>query len=119
MYAIGVDYHKAYSHLTILDVAGRVVRAGKIANTADAVREFVGSYGREAEAALEATRNWTVMYDLLEEVVAAVHHDFATLDEARQVIGEFIERYNREWLLERHSHRTPADVRASLTRQAA
>lgn len=73
MYAIGVDYHKAYSQLTILDVAGRVVRAGKIANTADAVREFVGSYGREAEAALEATRNWTVMYDLLEEVVAKVH----------------------------------------------
>jgi len=46
-------------------------------------------------------------------------HDFATLDEARQVITEFIERYNREWLLERHGHRTPADVRASLTRQAA
>lgn len=46
-------------------------------------------------------------------------HDFATLDEARQVIGEFIERYNRAWLLERHGHRTPADVRRSLTRRAA
>ena len=46
-------------------------------------------------------------------------HDFASLDEARGVIGEFIERYNREWLLERHGHRTPAAVRASLSRQAA
>jgi transposase InsO family protein len=46
-------------------------------------------------------------------------HDFASLDEARQVIGEFIERYNRAWLLERHGHRTPAEVRASLTRLAA
>lgn len=46
-------------------------------------------------------------------------HDFATLDEARRVIGEFIERYNQAWLLERHGYRTPADVRASLTRQAA
>jgi transposase InsO family protein len=46
-------------------------------------------------------------------------HDFATLDEARRVIGEFIERYNRAWLLERHGHRTPAEVRASLTRVAA
>lgn len=46
-------------------------------------------------------------------------HDFATLDEARQVIGEFIERYNREWLLERHGYRTPAEVRRALTRQAA
>jgi len=46
-------------------------------------------------------------------------HDFATLEEARQVIREFIERYNREWLLERHGHRTPAEIRASFTRQAA
>ncbi len=73
MYAIGVDYHKMYSHLTILDAAGQVVRAGKIANTAEAVRDFVGPYGPEAEAALEATRNWTVMYDLLAEVVTKVH----------------------------------------------
>ncbi len=46
-------------------------------------------------------------------------HDFRTLDEAREVIGEFIEQYNREWLLERHGHRTPADVRRALTQQAA
>ncbi|MGH7567894.1 MAG: integrase core domain-containing protein [Gemmatimonadales bacterium] len=46
-------------------------------------------------------------------------HDFTTLEEARQVIAEFIERYNREWLLERHGHRTPVEVRTSLTRQAA
>ena len=30
-----------------------------------------------------------------------------------------IERYNREWLLERHGYRTPAEVRRALTRQAA
>jgi transposase InsO family protein len=46
-------------------------------------------------------------------------HDFATLDEARQVIGEFVERYNQAWLLERHGYRTPAEVRLSLTRRAA
>lgn len=73
MYAIGVDYHKAYSHLTVMDGDGRVVRVGSIANTAAAVRGFVGPFGKEAEAALEATRNWTVMYDLLEAEVAAVH----------------------------------------------
>lgn len=46
-------------------------------------------------------------------------HDFATLDEARQVIGEFIERYNHGWLLERHGYRTPVEVRRALTRMAA
>jgi putative transposase len=46
-------------------------------------------------------------------------HDFQTIEEARQVIGEFIEAYNREWLIERHGHRTPADVRDALTKEAA
>ena len=46
-------------------------------------------------------------------------HDFATLDEARRVIREFIECYNTQWLLERHGHRTPTEVRRALTREAA
>jgi putative transposase len=46
-------------------------------------------------------------------------HDFTSLDEARAVIGTFIERYNIAWLLERHGHRTPTEVRRALTRQAA
>ncbi len=37
-------------------------------------------------------------------------HDFQTLEQARQLISQFIECYNREWLIERHGHRTPADV---------
>ena len=46
-------------------------------------------------------------------------HDFESLEEARLEIGAFIERYNREWLLERHGYRTPAQVREELTRVAA
>lgn len=46
-------------------------------------------------------------------------HDFESLEEARKIIGEFIEAYNREWLIERHGHRTPAEVRESLALQAA
>ena len=46
-------------------------------------------------------------------------HDFETLDEARRVIGEFIARYNREWLIERHGHRTPTAVRESFEKIAA
>jgi putative transposase len=45
--------------------------------------------------------------------------DFATLGEARQVISQFVERYNAAWLLERHGYRTPAEVRRALTRRAA
>jgi putative transposase len=46
-------------------------------------------------------------------------HRFQTLEEARRVIAEFIERYNREWLIERLDYRTPAQARAEGWRAAA
>jgi transposase InsO family protein len=46
-------------------------------------------------------------------------HDFKSLEEARKVIREFIERYNHGWLLERHGYRTPVEARLALTRKAA
>ena len=46
-------------------------------------------------------------------------HDFESLDEARAIIGAFIQRYNEQWILERHGYRTPADVRRSALDEAA
>ena len=46
-------------------------------------------------------------------------HDFETLEEAREVIGAFIERYNNGWLLQRHGYLTPARARQKLSRRAA
>jgi putative transposase len=46
-------------------------------------------------------------------------HDFADLEEARRVIGAFVERFNRAWLLERHGYQTPAVVRARTLAKAA
>jgi transposase InsO family protein len=46
-------------------------------------------------------------------------HTFRSLEEARRIIGAFIQAYNREWLIERHGHRTPAEVRRALSREAA
>jgi putative transposase len=46
-------------------------------------------------------------------------HRFQTLEEARRVIARFIERYNREWLIERLDYPTPAQARAEGWRAAA
>ena len=46
-------------------------------------------------------------------------HDFETLEEAREVIGAFIERYNNGWLLQRHGYMTPARAREKFSRRAA
>jgi len=46
-------------------------------------------------------------------------HRFETLEQARQLIGEFIARYNQEWIIGRLGYRTPMQVRASYAKQAA
>lgn len=46
-------------------------------------------------------------------------HRFRTLEEARAVLRAFVQRYNTQWLLQRHGYRTPAEVRQELTRMAA
>jgi transposase len=73
MDSIGVDSHEAYSQITVMDAQGHVVNAGKVPNTQDAVQAFVAPYRDNAQAVLETTRNWTVMYDLLEREVQAVY----------------------------------------------
>ena len=39
---------------------------------------------------------------------------FTTVDELRLALHEWAELYNREWLLERHGHRSPAEARRAF-----
>jgi transposase len=57
-----------------MDEKGKIVKEGKIANSREALQGFLTPEVREEEsqAVLEAGRNWTVMYDWLEEEVAVV-----------------------------------------------
>ena len=68
-YHIGVDYHKRYSHLVVKDERGVIMRSGRVGNSKEEVAAFLQPFEQEPRrAVLEATRNWTVMYDWLEEV---------------------------------------------------
>lgn len=42
-------------------------------------------------------------------------HRFRNLEHAREVIDDFIDRYNRLWLIERNGHRTPLEVREAAS----
>ncbi len=44
---------------------------------------------------------------------------FATIEELRLALLEFKDKYNRQWLLERHSYRTTAQVRAAFEAEVA
>jgi putative transposase len=44
---------------------------------------------------------------------------FATVEELRLALLEFKDKYNREWLVEMHRHRTPAQLRADFEAKVA
>jgi transposase InsO family protein len=44
---------------------------------------------------------------------------FASIEELRLALLEFKEKYNRQWLVEKHGHRTPAQVRADFDAKVA
>ena len=68
---IGVDYHQKYSYLTMMDERGQVLREGPVENRKEVVAEFLARDDGEGSAAvLEATQNWTVMHDWLEDLVS-------------------------------------------------
>lgn len=71
MHYIGVDYHKRYSYLVVKDEQGRVKQRGLVSNDKEELGEFLRPY-RSGKAALEATRNWGLIYDWLEEMLDEV-----------------------------------------------
>jgi hypothetical protein len=68
MLSVGLDLHKKYSQLEVIDEAG-LRRAGtRIPNELEQVKGFLGSLGEPCRVVLEAGWNWGSMYDWLEEI---------------------------------------------------
>ena len=65
---IGVDYHKRYSHLTVVDEQGSILRSGRVNNELSDLEQFIAGLDGPSQAVVEASRTWGVMYDLLEEL---------------------------------------------------
>jgi len=72
MHYVGVDYHKKSSYVTVVDERGKLVKEGQIANTQEALAALLEGSAQGASAVLEAGRNWSVMYDWLDELVDEV-----------------------------------------------
>jgi len=68
MHYIGVDYHKKYSYVVVKDEQGRREQKGMVNNTREELQEFLKPY-QPGRAVLEATRNWGLIYDWLEEIL--------------------------------------------------
>jgi len=72
---IGVDYHRRFSYVTVMDDKGKIVREGAVKNYKEEVANFLtrAQCNGNSAAVLEASRNWPVMYNWLEEMVDEVH----------------------------------------------
>jgi len=71
-YHIGVDYHKKYSFMVVKDNRGQVLQSGQVLNQKKYVEKFVEPFREKGHAVVEATRNWVVMHDWLEELLDEV-----------------------------------------------
>ena len=68
MHYIGVDYHKRYSYVVVKDEQWRREQKGMVKNTREEFQRLLEPY-RPGKAVLEATRNWGLIYDWLEEIL--------------------------------------------------
>ncbi len=73
MIYMGIDYHKTVSQITLLSEDGRVLRRRRIGNQRAELEAVLAGLDEPVSAVFEATRNWTVMDQLLEGLVAERH----------------------------------------------
>lgn len=72
MLYVGVDAHKATSHITVMDDTGKVLRRKRVPSSFTGICEALGCYREPMRAVLEASGSWGPMYDWLDEVVDEV-----------------------------------------------
>ncbi|MFH2204875.1 MAG: transposase [Elusimicrobiota bacterium] len=70
MVHIGIDHHKKFSHVVVINDTGEILWDGKMGSEPEAFRELKESLpvGESVQSVLEAGRNWGVLYDALEEL---------------------------------------------------
>jgi len=76
----GLDLHKNFSVITAMDAQGEeMVKQEKVANNGEIIKLFQ-EFNEPVAVALEATRNWYWLYDLLEEngIEAKLTHPLKT-----------------------------------------
>ena len=68
MYFIGIDQHKQYSHMTVLDETGREIKAGRVLNLRGEIGSFLEGIVPDAQGVVEAGRSCYVVPDILKEM---------------------------------------------------
>jgi len=68
MHYIGIDHHRQYSFLTVMDGDGQVVKQGKVLNYRLDMEDFIRDITGSIQAVIEAGRSSMSMVDVLEDI---------------------------------------------------
>ena len=68
---VGLDYHKKFSYATMIDTQTGVVVQGRIENTQEGMKAFLGR-GKDTRVVMESGRCWGWMYDMLTQLCGEV-----------------------------------------------
>jgi transposase len=77
MLSVGLDLHKRYSQLEVVDEAGLRRAGGRLPNEREQLEGFLRSLGEPCRVVLEAGWNWGSMYDWLEGIENVVEVQLA------------------------------------------
>ena len=64
---VGIDHHRQYSHMTVMDQEGQVIRSGRVANLRAEIEKFFEGF-EVVEAVIETGRSSYTMVDVLEKM---------------------------------------------------
>ena len=104
MLSAGIDYHKRYSVVHLMDSDGTMIRKGRIEpNSISAFEAFFSGFEEGSiRCVFEASMNWGFLYDLLEEIPAVsdivMAHPFKTRIIAEAQIKT--DKLDARWLAE-------------------
>jgi transposase len=68
---VGIDHHRQYSHMTMMNQEGQVLRTARVPNLRSEIEKFLEG-GETMEAVIETGRSSYTMVDVLEEIGIAV-----------------------------------------------
>jgi len=67
MLYVGLDFHKYFSFVTVMDGQGGILKRAKLHNHPDTLLCFFGQFSEEVIVAVEATWNWYWLQELFED----------------------------------------------------
>ncbi len=90
MIHLGIDHHKAYSHVVALKDSGEILWEGRLKSDREAFLELKEVLPAEepVQSVLEAGRNWGLLYDTLEEL--ELHPKLANPLKTRMIADSFV-----------------------------